>query len=86
MLDVRYNWDGVCVEPRKDIDFASRRCVLVNRPMMGSSGTEVWMGSPVRGKENEYDPDSQLFNILPKSRFRDGQGVVQWIRDMYGSH
>ena len=34
------------------------------------------MGSPVKGKETEHNPDSQLFNILTKSRFPNGGGTV----------
>lgn len=76
MLDVKYGWDGVCVESEKEINFDSRRCVLTNRPMTGTPGTEVWMGSPVKGKETDHNPESQLYNILPKSRFPNRGGTV----------
>lgn len=64
MLDIKYGWSGICVEPRPDIDFKStRNCVLVNRPMTGRTNDEVWMSSP-QGKN--YDPNSQLYNIRNK--------------------
>ena len=64
MLDIKYGWSGICVEPRPDIDFKStRNCVLVNRPMTGRTNDEVWMSSP-QGKK--YDPNSQLYNIRNK--------------------
>jgi hypothetical protein len=54
LLDIHYGWKGVCVEPRSEIDFSSRSCALVNRPMTGTSGVKVQMGG---------SRDGQIFNI-----------------------
>ena len=57
LLDVKYNWAGICVEPRHKISFANRSCVLVNRPMSGPESNElVRMGG-------NGDEGSQLFGI-----------------------
>jgi len=56
LLDLRYKWTGVCVEPRHEISFANRNCVVVNRPMSGPKSDQIaWMGG--------NDDGSQIFGI-----------------------
>ena len=56
LLDLKYNWTGVCVEPR-DIDLTSRHCAVVNRPLLGpGTDYDVRMGG-------HRDNGSQIFGV-----------------------